>query len=267
MQVTVVEEQPDILGTGGGLRAVADRLAERVVVLNGDTLCDVDLTDLLTAMPPGGGAMALRVHPHEARERYGVVAHDEAGRVVDLKGLATAPSEGPVHRDAHFTGVHALHREMLAHVPPGFACIVRTAYIAEVPRRRIAAVRHTGTWLDVGDPAAYLDANLAALEARVALPLDPWARAAGGVRAGRVRVGAGTLTGPVWLGAGARVAGEVRRSVVGAGARVPAGARLRDCVVWDGVVVPPGDWVRHVFLPDGPFPVDEGHITSVGDTP
>jgi hypothetical protein len=40
----------------------------------------------------------------------------------------------------------------------------------------------------------------------------------------------------------------VHRSVIGAGAVVPAGATLTDCVVWDGVIVPPGDHHRCVFF-------------------
>jgi len=256
VEVFISEEQPDILGTGGGLRLVRDRLAERVAVVNGDTLCDVDLTALLAAVPAGGGAMALRVHPQDAAERYGIVAYDQADRVTDLKGMARAIPVGAEHRDAHFTGIHALDRAMLDHVPQGFACIVRTAYINEVPERRVAAVPHHGTWLDVGDPAAYLDTNLAVLGGAVALPLDPWARAGGGTRSGSVATAqGGRLHGPVWVGPGAVIRGEVMQSAVGAGAVVPAGARLDACVVWDGVEVPPGTWYRHVFTGGDPVAV------------
>ncbi|MCA9495193.1 MAG: NTP transferase domain-containing protein, partial [Myxococcales bacterium] len=48
VRVTVVTER-EILGTGGGLRNVADALAERFVVLNGDVLHAVDLGALLGA--------------------------------------------------------------------------------------------------------------------------------------------------------------------------------------------------------------------------
>lgn len=257
-QVTIVLERPDILGTGGGLVNVRDRLAERFAIVNGDTLCDVDLRGLVDAVPDGGGAMALRVHRDDARDRYGVVVYDGAGRVTDIKQLGPpATPQGPEHRDAHFTGVHAMHRDMLDHVPQGFADIVRTAYIAEVPKRNVAARPHTGTWLDVGDPAAYLATNLIALEASEPLPLDPWERADAGQRSGASTTPAGGgLEAAVWVGAGARVEGSVRRSVVGAGARIPAGARLEDCVVWNGVQVPAGRWSRHVFTPDGPVAIE-----------
>lgn len=256
VHVTLSVEQPDILGTGGGLKAVRDQLAERVAVVNGDTLCDVDLRALLDAVPPGGGAMALRVHPDDARERYGVVAYDSEDRIVDLKKLAETEPVGDVRRDAHFTGIHALDRAMLDHVPDGFGCIVRTAYIAEVPNRRVVAVRHRGTWLDVGDPEAYLETNLAVLDGAVELPLDPWSRAERPIRAGRrTTAEGGTLSGPVWIGAGARVEGRVQRSVIGENATVPAEADLTDCVVWDGVIVPPGTWRRCVFAGQEPLRV------------
>lgn len=256
VEVTISEESPEILGTGGGLKKVASTLADRVVVVNGDTLCDVDLTALRAAVPDGGGAMALRVHPEDARDRYGVVVYDDEDRVTDLKSLATATPVGAVHGDAHFTGIHALHRDMLAHVPDGFSCIVRTAYIAEVPKRNVVAVRHRGTWLDVGDPDAYLATNLAVLDGSVSLPLDPWERADQGVRDGVLTTAeGGRLRGPVWVGAGARIAGSVDRSVVGAGATVPAGTVLRRCVVWDGVTVPPGEYEDRVFAHQGPLSV------------
>lgn len=192
--------------------------------------------------------MALRVNPDDATQRYGVVAYDAGGRVTDLKGMATAEPIGDVHRDAHFTGIHALDRDMLHHVPDGFACIVRTAYIAEVPKRNVAAVRHHGTWLDVGDPEAYLATNLAVLDGAVDLPLDPWERADAGVRSGvQPTAHGGRLEGPVWVGAGAQIGGSVRRSVIGAGAIVPTGAELVDCVVWEGVTVPPGRFEGRVF--------------------
>lgn len=253
VDVQISVESPDILGTGGGLKKVADDMAERVVVVNGDTLCDVDLGALRRAVPAGGGAMALRPHPEEARTRYGVVAYDDQGIVTDLKKLAEAEPVGVVHRDSHFTGIHALDRDMMELVPDGFACIVRTAYIRRVPERRVRAVRHTGTWLDVGDPAAYLDTNLAVLDRAVSVPLDAFARAARTSVAGR----------PVWIGPDAVVDGTVQRSVVGRGARVPAGAELVDCVVWDGVEVPPGRWHRRVFYDGGVLDVDAAASTTV----
>lgn len=241
VRVTISTELPDILGTGGGLRAVRSQLAGRFVVLNADVLCDVDLRALVAAVPDGGGAMALRPHAEDAA-RYGVVAADAEGVVVALSHIASAPAVGDVARDTHFTGVHALDLAALEQVPDGFACIVRTAYRALVPQRRVRGVRHAGTWIDIGDPAAWHAANLAVLTTPLPLPLDPTPRAAyaRGPRGahGGAPVGV-TVEGAVWIGPGATVApGAVLRDcVIGPGALVRGDARLSRCVVWDGVEV------------------------------
>ncbi len=252
-RVAVVTE-PELLGTGGGLAAVAERMAPRFVVLNADVLHGVDLTALLAAVPDGGAAMALRPDPDAAR--YGIVAADAAGRVARLTTVAVADPVGALDESTHFTGIHALDRDALALVPPGPQCIVRTAYRALVPQRRVAGVRYGGIWLDAGDPAAYLDANLAVLDLadRSILGLDPfpragWARTADGVEHGdRALVDGVTVTGPAWVGPGARIrrGAALHRCVVGAGAEIAG--NLRECVVWDGAAAT-GDHHRATLTP------------------
>jgi mannose-1-phosphate guanylyltransferase len=246
-QVSISEELPDILGTGGGLHRVREQLAERFVVLNGDVLNDVDLDALKAAIPDGGGVLALRAHEQDAA-RYGIVAADESGTLVELRDIAGAEPRGSVARDTHFTGIHAMDRSMLKLVEPGFSCIIRSAYKALVPQRRICGLRHKGVWLDIGDPTMYLDANLEVLSGRVRLYLDPRERAARFIEGEE-----GALHGPVWIGEGARIAEGVtlQRTVIGAGATVAAGASLEDCVVWDGAEVPSGRHYRAVFYGGG----------------
>jgi mannose-1-phosphate guanylyltransferase len=240
VQVEVSTELPDILGTGGGLKRVADRLGDTFAVLNADVLHDVDLGALLAAVPAGGAAMALR--PDLDAARYGVVAADEEGVVVELTSVARAAPAGAVDRGTHFSGIHALHRDVLDRVPDGFACIVRTAYKELVPARLVRGVRYGGLWLDAGDPAAYVDANLEVLGGVAALPLDPFARAAW------ARTGAGREVGDRGVVAGAEVRGA---AWIGPGASIGAGAVLQDCVIGAGAVVAPRSRLREVVVWDG----------------
>ncbi|MBA2320743.1 MAG: NDP-sugar synthase [Deltaproteobacteria bacterium] len=231
--VTVVHE-PELLGTGGGLRNLADRLSPTFVVLNADVLHAVDLRRLRAAVPPGGAAMALRPDPDAAR--YGLVTADRDDRVVRLTSVASNAGT-PARTDTHFTGIHALDREALALVPPGPQCIVRTAYQALVPRGSVSSIRYDGAWLDAGDPAAYLDANLAVLDGRVSHPLDPWLRAGWGRRPDGSEVGdpalvEGVVTeGPCWVGPSAQIRRGTRiaRSIVAG----EASGELSDSVVWE----------------------------------
>ncbi|MFH1467157.1 MAG: sugar phosphate nucleotidyltransferase [Pseudomonadota bacterium] len=263
MRVHVQVERPEILGTGGGLKAAEGLLAERFAVVNGDVLCDGDLAGLLEDCACSGveASMLLRRAPDAAR--HGIVALDAAGRVARLTTLARLEGAGPVAEDTHFTGVHALRRGALARVPPGgFACIVRTAYVQLLPLGAVRGRIHPGTWLDVGAPAAYLEASRAVLEGALPLPLDPWERVGWGLR-GEVEVGAqgacdlhptARFEGPCWIGRGVVVeAGAVvgPYTVVGQGARVGRGAALRDSVVWDGCAVGEGSALMSAVVHDG----------------
>ena len=257
VRVVVSTELPDVLGTGGGLKRVADRLADTFVVLNGDVLHDVDLGALIRAVPPDGAAMALRRDPENA-PKYGVVAADAEHTVVELTTVARAEPEGAVDRGTHFTGIHAMSRSALSHVPDGFACVVRTAYKALVPERRVGAIRYDGVWLDAGDPQQYLDANLEVLGGRVVLALDPFARAAwaltgdGREYGDRSVVDGVEIAGPAWVGPGATIGrgAVLDRAVIGAGATVAPGAVLRETVVWDRMSVG-GVQERAIVFPGG----------------
>lgn len=243
--VEVVAEHPEILGTGGGLRNVMERLGDRVAVLNADVIHDVDLRALVEATPEGGACLALRQHEVDA-QRYGVVATDSRGQIVDLAGVAHVPGEEAVDRSTHFSGIHALDRRVLERVPEGFACIVRTAYSELVSEGLLYGLKRPLHWLDAGDPAAYLEANLDVLRGDVPTTLDPMKRAAAsrnatgdqGTHPARLRDA--TIDGDVWIGEDVDLARGARldQVVLGHGAKVPAGASLRRVIVWDGAEVP-----------------------------
>jgi len=236
--------EPELLGTGGGLKNVQSQLASRFVVVNADVLSNVDLAALRRLPPAGGAAMVLRPDPANS-SRYGLVLEDGTSTVVALTQVARAASEGEVHPDTHFTGIHAMHVEALDLVPSGFQCIVRTSYRDLVPRRMVKSLVYSGVWLDVGDPSAYLDANLSVLRRQWPLPLDPFDRAAFSHQRPPATA---EVAGNLWVGQGAEVSGSrLKNSVIGPNAVVSAGTDLEDCVVWDGAVVPFGKHQRTIF--------------------
>ncbi|MFT5584540.1 MAG: mannose-1-phosphate guanylyltransferase [Cognaticolwellia sp.] len=251
--VHVNVETPEILGTGGGLKAVQDLLEERFVVVNGDILCDVDLAALMEDLDQADASMALRTLALD--ESYGNVSTDQDSTVVDLVGLATAEPTGEVDSSRHFTGVHALRRAALDRVPEGTACIIRTAYCEMVPEKRVRGIPHDGTWFDVGTPQAYLQANLMAVRGELPLPLDPHTRAYLWLGAGTTleRDGA-KLIGPLWLGqdvtlgAGSVIGPDV---VLGDGAVIGEGATLVRSVVWDGAELAAGASLQDAIVYDG----------------
>jgi mannose-1-phosphate guanylyltransferase len=220
--VEIQVELPDVLGTGGGLRAALERLADVVTIVNADILASHDLEALAAAVPNGGAAMILREAADAAS--IGAVERDAQGNVVRITSVVPSTRGIP---GTHFTGLHAMHRDAIARIPEGISGVIETAYKALVPLGLVRAIVEPGaTWFDVGTPAAYLAANLAVLRDEIAVPLDPWTR--------------GTRRGTSWVGDGAVIGGAVESSVIGAGAVVPEGASLTRCVVLDGATVSPG---------------------------
>jgi len=245
--VSLQVEQPDILGTGGGLAAAADRLGDRFVVFNGDILCDVDVTSLVNICPPTGAAMAVR----QVAELGGMtpIGVDRSGKVNRIGDVVMMPGAEPLNEHGggcHFTGIHAMSRRGLELIPKGgFACVIRTAYSSLIPVGAVVGLQHTGSWVDVGTPGRYLQANMDALAGRLKLSIDPWTR---GER----------YATDSWLGSKARVEGTVSQSVIGAGAVIPATSSLKQCVVWDGCVAPPNSQLQRAIV------YGDGLVLSVG---
>lgn len=147
--VQAVVEAPLVLGTGGGLRNAAPLLAERFVVLNGDILCDVDLTALWEQKAPA--VMALR--GQKDGRHTGISWTEDGPDQGTVRGISRVVGEGdPAF---HFTGVHVMERRLLETVPPGEQCIIRTVYRERVPRGEVRAVLHRGAWADIGTPEEY----------------------------------------------------------------------------------------------------------------
>jgi NDP-sugar pyrophosphorylase family protein len=263
-ELHLLVERPHILGTGGGLKNAANLLDSQFVVVNGDILCDVDLSALLQATRSlgEGPAAAMALRKQKETEQFGIVASDSGGCVVDLVGLAEAPGIGAVDRSCHFTGIHALNQETLKKIPDGEACIVRTAYSDMVPERQIAAIHHTGLWVDLGTPSRYLAANLGVLSGALQTVLDPL-QAAGWALSGGQEAGSATrveihpsarLKAPFWIGEGAKIGEGVRLGpgvIVGANAQIEPGAQLRETVVWADCTVPANSQLLRAIVHTG----------------
>ena len=77
----VIEEQP--LGTAGPVRLAYDQglLDERLLVLNGDVLSDIDLSAEIAEHERTGARVTLALYPVDDTASYGVVPTDAEGRV------------------------------------------------------------------------------------------------------------------------------------------------------------------------------------------
>lgn len=250
--------EPELLGTGGGLRAAAAWLrgAGPVLVHNGDALSDVPLRAVLDHHRSRGLPVTMVVAPHRAG--YTPVAV-EAGRVVAIGG------KGAEARWL-FTGIHVLDERLLGALPPDRPSdVVRELFLERLANGEVGAFVHDGFWWEFGSPAAYLDGSLrlarlaAEVRARVART-DPVRRVGEAIvvcgPGADFHSGGVSLRGTVVLGMASLLAeaSEVEDSVVLPEAWIGPGTRLRRVVVGPGAEIPAGLDLEELLVGSDPDP-------------
>jgi mannose-1-phosphate guanylyltransferase len=203
-----VSEEPELLGTAGGLRRAASLLiAGDALVWNADIFADIDPIALIAAHATAPARDAtLVVRPREPGQ--GSVGLDATGRVVRLRRERIAEES----RGGDFLGVHLIGAALRAGLPER-GCLVGDVYIPALKRGAVLrSLVHDLPFFDVGDVESYHAANLSWLTAR---------------SLGR------------WAGPGAHVAPGVllERTLLGAGAEASGLGMLDRCVVWPGSAV------------------------------
>jgi NDP-sugar pyrophosphorylase family protein len=228
-----------LLGTAGGASAFREFLGDGTfVVVSGDGLTDIDLTAFVAAHRRNGGIASLAVKQVDDPSLYGVVVHDEAGRIT---GFQEKPAAGEALSDLCNCGIYAFEPAIFDFVPDGaFVDWARDVFpallAADVP---FYAWRLEGYWNDVGNIEQYRLSNFEALLGRVELDVP------GRQILPRVWVGQGTqidpgvrIEAPVLIGAGCLVesgAELIGPLIVGDGCVIERGAVLEGMINWEGV--------------------------------
>ena len=211
-----------VLGSAGGPRRAVPLLGSPAfLIVNGDTLTNVDLDALVAAHERSGALATLAVVPNTEPQKYGGVLVDDDGAV---RGFAKRGSSGTSY---HFVGVQAAQADAFAGLADGVPAESFAALYPSLMAARPGAVRAHVTsadFFDIGTPGDYLRTSLL-LADRERFPnqliganarIDANARLESSVVWDDVEVGAGAL---------------IRASVVTDGARVPAGTS------WTGVTI------------------------------
>ena len=147
--------EPVILGTGGGIKQVEPFFnGQPFLVLNGDTLFELDL-DALAAFHRQREAavtMVLRKDPEAAR--WGLVEVGQHEQIVRITGKGLSLHEPTEPR--MFAGVHILHPRLLRTLPHGKESSIIDAYVRGLEGgERILGYDLEGYWSDVGTPERY----------------------------------------------------------------------------------------------------------------
>jgi mannose-1-phosphate guanylyltransferase / phosphomannomutase len=227
-----VEESP--LGTAGSVRLAGDKLDDTFLVISGDALCDIDLTELVESHREKGAAVTIGLKSVDNPLEFGIVVTDEEGRI---ERFLEKPSWGQVFSDTINTGIYVLEPEVLKHVPtdrPFDFSKELFPLLLEMGRPLYGHVCE-GYWQDIGNLDQYRQANFDALDGRVSLKI-PGIRLRGNVWIGEgVEIDdLGGVEGPAFIGNYCRISPDATvgmHSVLGASVTLRERARIVRSVI------------------------------------
>ena len=143
------EDKP--LSTMGPLQLIPD-LPENFLVMNGDTLTDLDYATFLDAHCAAGNIFTISSFVREHRVDYGVLEPDTSRRLAGFR-------EKPVLTYEVSMGVYAVSRAAAAMIPAGRAYGFDDLMLDMIAHKTPAHIaRHEGYWLDIGRPDDYAQA-------------------------------------------------------------------------------------------------------------
>jgi NDP-sugar pyrophosphorylase family protein len=161
--------EPVILGTGGGIKQAEPYFnGEPFLVLNGDTLFELDLGAVMAFHREQDAAATLVLRRDADAARWGLVEIDDQAVVTRITGRGR-DTAGTTH-PRMFAGIHILHPRLLRSVPAGKESSIIDAYVRGIQEgERIVGYDFEGYWTDVGTPDRYAQAEQDAASGRISL--------------------------------------------------------------------------------------------------
>ena len=149
-----VEERP--LGTGGALRLALPCLtASRVLLLNGDSYCDVDLQAFHLHHETRGADVSMALCEAEDTTRFGRVRIDRSTLIVGFQEKGGGGGRGWIN-----AGIYLLETDMIGSIPADRPLsLERDLFPLWLQSHSVFGYRTGGRFLDIGAPESYAQAE------------------------------------------------------------------------------------------------------------
>ena len=227
------EETP--LGTAGSVKNAEDALRdEPFLVISGDALTDIDLSDLIKFHKDNNALVTVALARVPDPLEFGIVIVDDDGKI---QRFLEKPTWGQVFSDTVNTGIYVMEPEVLAHVPAGQVVDWSADVFPKLLENGAPLYGWIadGYWEDVGSLDSYLKAQADVLTGKVSVEIDGFEVSPG-----------------VWIADGAEVESEALLTgplCIGDYAKIEAGAQLREfTVVGSNVIVKEGAFLHRAIV-------------------
>ena len=240
------EEVP--LGTAGSVKNAEEALRDdRFLVISGDALTDIDLTDMVRFHKENGALVTIGLKRVPNPLEFGIIIVDEEGRI---QRFLEKPTWGQVFSDTVNTGIYVMEPEVLERVAEGESVDWSSDVFPELLAEGAPLFGYIADcyWEDVGTHESYLKAQADMLSGKVDIEIDGFEVSPGvWVAEGAEVDPEAILKGPLYVGDYAKVeaGAELREfTVLGSNVVVKEGAFLHRAVVHDNVFIGPSTNLR-----------------------
>lgn len=256
--------EPEILGTGGGIRKVRPLLQdeEDFFLVNGDTIQFPPYERLLAARREKNALAALTLRHPPKGDRFTAVWFED--------GVITGFAKSGAGEPLMFSGSHVISSRIFSQLPDrDFSGIVDEVYIPLIGNRKetVAAIVDDGPWFDIGTPQRYISAATGVLDMTLSGEMAVFAGSRI-VKDSVVHQTASVLgtASRSSIGARSAIKGEVRNSIIGEDCRVTGSALLESCIVGDDVEISRPMHLRNAIIcrDDAAIPRDAEYSFEAG---
>ncbi|PMQ02361.1 MAG: mannose-1-phosphate guanyltransferase [Dictyoglomus sp. NZ13-RE01] len=165
-----IEETP--LGTAGSVKyALRDKKRERILIISGDALTDIDLNKVLEFHEEKGALVTIVLKSVENPLEYGVVITNEDGRIIKF---LEKPGWGEVFSDTVNTGIYILEPEVLDYIPENTPFDFSKDLFPLLLSKNAPLYGYISDcyWCDIGDLNQFLQANFDVLNQKVKVKIS-----------------------------------------------------------------------------------------------
>ena len=243
-----------LMGTAGGTKKMEKFLKEETfLVMSGDGLTDINLTELMKFHKEKGGAVTIVLKEISARLEYGIAAVSKNSQITHF---LEKPNWGEVFHGMSGginTGIYMFEPEILKYIPPDkeFDYAKNLFPLLLAKKKKIFGYYTTDYWCDIGNLFQYRMSHKDILGRKVKVKIE-------GEHRGEAWIGEGCeidpsafLSGPLIIGRNCRVKENVEiagATVLGNNSFVDEGATLRDCIIWDNAYIGKGVRIENCII-------------------
>ena len=235
--------EPRPLGSGGALKFNGRYLDDTFILLNGDILTNLDISDLIEFHRSKGAIITATLSEVDDPTHWGIVELDK-----DDRALCWQEKPSPEEARSRWgnVGVWVMEPEVLDVIPPEKMISLEKQIFPKLLAENVLfyGYKFSGYWKDIGTPDKYLQAQRDVLLGRMPEQIE-------GIEVKpNVWIGfnsnmseSASIIGPVVIGNGCSIGPDSRivgPAVIGNDCQIAAECSVEDSVIWSDVVLEEG---------------------------